>query len=224
MLLPAGVPLSFAASFDSPSLHVALSIYDNSGVSPVLVYGPVAMTLLTGNTYTGKFTALSGKTYVVFMAVYTDNSFTVLNNSYPEQVSTMETQYLSPIGQNITGIVGCSSPQNVCPFSIFLGDSKTMYLQALNGSTKNPLDLTSCTEISVPLPNADGSFTILTLSSGHVAITAPAVLGQFSVPISSINSALLNTGQFQNIDVTFTISGVIFTVPFLQAFSVFEVS
>jgi hypothetical protein len=36
-------------------------------------------------------------------------------------------------------------------------------------------------------------------------------------------SALLNLGELQNFDVTFTISGQVFTVRYFQALSVFEV-
>lgn len=108
-------------------------------------------------------------------------------------------------------------------FTIFLGDAKTIYLKVANGGcNSDPLDLTSCTEIVINLPNADGTFLQLKLSLAQVTITSPAVLGKFSAPITSVQSALFNTGEFQNIDVTFTISGQVFTVPFIQALSVFE--
>lgn len=110
-------------------------------------------------------------------------------------------------------------------FRIFLGDATTLYLKAVNaGCNTDPLDLTDCTEIVINLPNADGTVTQLKLSESEVAITSPSVLGKFSAPITSEVSGALNVGEFQNIDVTFTISGQIFTVPFLQALSVFEVN
>lgn len=112
-------------------------------------------------------------------------------------------------------------------FSIFQGDNKTMYLKAVNsacGGTGDPLDLTSCTEIVVNLPNADGTITQRKLSLAQVTITSPAALGKFSLLISSAISLVLNVGEFQNVDVTFTISGQIFTVPFLAALSVYEVT
>lgn len=109
-------------------------------------------------------------------------------------------------------------------FQIFLGDSKTMFLRALNGGCNGlPLDLTYCTEIVVNLPNADGTFAQLKLSLSQVIIGQPPELGQFSVPISSIVSLLLNTGELQNVDVTFTIAAAVTTVRFYQALSVFEV-
>lgn len=108
-------------------------------------------------------------------------------------------------------------------FVIFLGDAKTIFLRAVNtGCNNDPLDLTTCTEIDVALPKADGTFLHLLLSNGAVVIATPANLGKFSAPISALQSAVLNPGELQNIDVTFTIGGKPFTVRFFQALSVFE--
>lgn len=112
-------------------------------------------------------------------------------------------------------------------FSIFQGNTKTMYLKAVYAvcsGVGDPLDLTSCSEIVVNLPNADGTSTQLKLSEDEVAIISPATIGKFSVLISGAVSALLNVGELQNVDVTFTISGQVFTVAFLQALSVYEVA
>ena len=123
-------------------------------------------------------------------------------------------------------------------FSIFLGDAKTLYLQLWNPNVPEnfnvvnipnafglqPVDLTSCTQIVVNLPNADGTITQLKLSSSQVAITSPGVLGQFSCPISSVVSALLNVGVYQNLVVTYTIGSVVSSMSFPGALSVFQVS
>jgi len=108
------------------------------------------------------------------------------------------------------------------PFEIFTGQDKTMNLRAAYLATGLPLDLTSCTEIVVNLLNADGTNTTLKLSLDQVSIISPAVLGQISVPISAAVSALLNVGELQNVDVAFTISGLVTIVRFFQALSVFE--
>lgn len=108
-------------------------------------------------------------------------------------------------------------------FTIFTGDAKRIYLKAVNiGCDTDPLDLTSCTAIDIALPNADGTFTYLTLADGDVTIASPAILGKFNALISSDDSALLNPGELQNIDVTFTILAKEMTVRFYQALSVFE--
>lgn len=133
-----------------------------------------------------------------------------------------------PLSPTLVGAVNCSEENddmNPCPFTIYQGDAKTMLLKALQEfPAGDPLDLTSCTEIIVSLPKADGTILLRKLSLAEVVVTSPAVLGKFSVAISAINSALLNVGQLQTFDVTFTISGVVFTVPYFNALSVFEVT
>lgn len=111
-------------------------------------------------------------------------------------------------------------------FDIFQGDAKTMFMKIVQDPSEggDPIDLTNCTEIVVSLPNSSGTITQLKLSLSQVSITLPAVLGKFSVPVSAVVSALLNIGEFQNVDVTFTISGQVFTVRFAGALSVFEVA
>ena len=118
----------------------------------------------------------------------------------------------------------CECGNSPCPqpFEIFQGQDKTMSMRAAFAQTGLPLDLTSCTEIAVALPNADGTVTNLLLSLSEVAITSPALAGAFTVPITATVSALLNVGLLQNIDVAFTISGLITIVRFFQALSVFE--
>lgn len=110
--------------------------------------------------------------------------------------------------------------QNV--FSIFQGDDKVMSLKAIYAENGDPLDLTSCTEIDVALPNADGTFAHRLLSTGQVAITSPALLGKITCPISAAVSALMNLGELQNLDVVFTIASKKTTVRFASALSVFQ--
>jgi hypothetical protein len=107
-------------------------------------------------------------------------------------------------------------------FEIFQGDSKAMNLKAVYAETFTPLDLTSCTEIVVSLPNADGTTSQLRLSLAQVAISSPAVLGSFVVSASAIGSVsqLLNVGELQTFYVAFTISGLVTTIPYVNALSV----
>lgn len=116
-----------------------------------------------------------------------------------------------------------------CPqspvFSIFTGDAKPMNLRVAYASG-DPVDLGSCTEIVVNLPNADGTFTQLTLTAAKVTITSPAILGNFSAVIDATSSGKLAIGEGQSIDVTFTIPGNVDlnpgTVRYYGALSVFE--
>lgn len=223
MILPAGVPASFATSGNDPSLSIGLSVYDNSGASPELVYGPVLMTRFVGNAYQGKFTPLAGKTYLVFIAVYTDDSLENLASGYEEQVESITGANLIASIQNVVGTIDCGqSFPSQSVFKIFQGDAKTVYFKAVNaGCSSDPLDLSECTEIAIVLVNSDGTVTTLLLSDDEVTISNPSVLGKFFAHISEEVSALLNVGEFQNVDITFTIAGEVFTVPFIQALSVY---
>lgn len=229
MLLPAGISANFTAVFNAPTAaFVALSVYDDSGDAPVLLLSPVQMKQVKDNVFSGKFTPAAGKLYVVFMAVYTDATFGTLDPAFKtaEQSVPVTGQYLTPPVQSVVGVVACGNDgQAKNSFNIFQGDAKTIYLLAQNAHYNNqPVDLTDCDEIDIVLPNADGTLTHLKLSDEDVDITQPPVLGAFSSPISEAVSALLNIGEFQNIDVTFTIAANVFTVRFYGALSVFEVA
>lgn len=225
MLLPAGVSSVFSTCSNSPDLSVGMSVYDLSTGTAVLVQGPTLMENFVGSAYQASFTPLAGKKYVVFMAVYTGEDLETIDDGYDQDTQEVTAMTLVLPAQSVIGLVDEAPPcaGGSPTFSIYRGDAKTMYLKAINGGcSTDPLDLSSCTEIVVNLPNADGTITKLNLTNEEVAITAPAVLGKFSVPISDDVSELLNVGVFQNVDVTFTIAGEVFTVPFLQALSVFE--
>lgn len=107
-------------------------------------------------------------------------------------------------------------------FSIFKGDDKTMTLKAVYSDTLDPLDLTSCTEIDILLPLANGAYAHRLLSLGQVVIATPTVIGKFSCPIPSTISSTMNVGELQNLDVSFTISGKIITIRYDQSLSVLE--
>ncbi len=105
-LAPAGVPLSFEVTFDSPSLAVAMSVYDDTGALPVLLLSPFAMALVTGNTYRGKFTAEHGKNYIVVKAVYLDGTFETLSPDYSQGSESIVARDLNPITpQPVVGII-----------------------------------------------------------------------------------------------------------------------
>lgn len=83
-LVQSGVSSPYEVTFSLPDLDVGMSVYDTSGLSPVLVLGPVAMDLVYGNTYYAKFTATEDKSYVIVKAVYTDGTFTTLDDTYSQ--------------------------------------------------------------------------------------------------------------------------------------------
>lgn len=125
------------------------------------------------------------------------------------------------VGQ-VIGIPQCCDVPT--PFQIFLGDAKSMYMRVINGGyAADPVDLTSADEIVVNLPNADGTITQLKKTTGGVVVDT-ALLGKFHAVISSVASALLNVGELQDVDVTFTIGTLVFTVTYQQALSVYQVA
>lgn len=83
-LAPANVVCSFEVTYDSPSLHVGMSVYDDSGASPVLVSGPSVMAHVGNNTYRAKYTPDLDKLYVIIKAVYTDSGLTTLDDNYAQ--------------------------------------------------------------------------------------------------------------------------------------------
>lgn len=109
-IAPAGVPLTFEATFDADDLFVAMSVFDDSGEEPVQVLAPTAMDLVVGNTYRAKFTAES-KNYIILKAVYTNGSFTTLDPTYPQQSESIVAEYLnSSSGGPILGFVDNLNP------------------------------------------------------------------------------------------------------------------
>lgn len=85
-----GVALPYEANFGVPALDfVAMTVLDESGPTPVVVQGPAAMLNVIGGMYRGKFTATAGKVYSIFKTVYTDGTYTVRDDDYPESSETI---------------------------------------------------------------------------------------------------------------------------------------
>lgn len=103
-LVPAGTPLSFEVTYDAADLDVGMSVYDDSGVAPVLVGSVLAMEHVALNTYRAKFTPVAGKNYIAIKAVYTDETLTTVDSNYSQG---SESFYAAEIlGQNNCSIVG----------------------------------------------------------------------------------------------------------------------
>lgn len=228
MLVQAGIPNSFTAVFNNPTpAFVAMSVYDNSGANPVLLLSPVQMGHVNDNAYAGKAT-LSPGDYVVFMAVYTDATFTVLDPSFKtqEQAVGVSAAYLANAANGVIGKVSCDGDNSQSPntFKIFRGNDKVISLIVFDLDNNGlPMNLTGCTEIDLALPNADGSTSHLLLSTGSVSLIQPPILGGFSAEIKPAVSNLLTVGEYQDINATFTVPGQVFSVRFYGALSVFEV-
>jgi hypothetical protein len=115
-LAPADVPLSFEVTFDANDLHVGMSVYDDTGLTPILVAGPSAMTLVADYTYRGKFTAADGRNYIIIKAVYTDDTFSTLNPNYSQGSESIVAQVIGGGGNSSPpdgAIVGFVIPNDI---------------------------------------------------------------------------------------------------------------
>ena len=104
-LAPANVSLSFEVTYDRDDLFVGMSVYDDSGLSPVLIQGPSAMLNVVGNTYRGKFVADPEKSYIIFKAVYTDETFLTLSPDYSQASESIRSEIIGSGGSSTVG--GC---------------------------------------------------------------------------------------------------------------------
>lgn len=118
-LAPVDVALTFEVTFDSPTLPVAMSVYDNSTGTPVLVHGPTAMTNAVGNTYVGVFTPPNQHPYLVFKAVYTSSSFLTLSSNYSQGSESFIAQVLG--GSSSSNSEGCTAVGYVVSNSELVG-------------------------------------------------------------------------------------------------------
>lgn len=114
MICQAGIPVNVTAIFTGPTpTNVAFSVYDDTGTLPSLVDSPIVMAQVAGNAYRAKFTPLPGKLYVIFMAAYTDGTFTSLDPTYAaiQQAVAIAPLPLMPPVQAVVGIVECNPAQ-----------------------------------------------------------------------------------------------------------------
>jgi hypothetical protein len=107
-------------------------------------------------------------------------------------------------------------------FTIFQGDSEPMGMKAIYQNSLDPYDLTDCTEVVVSLPKSDGGILELKLTEEQVEIVLPKVLGKIIATIDEESSALLRVGEYQNVDVTYTIAGKENTVRYERALTVLQ--
>lgn len=119
-LVPADVDLSFEVTFDSPTLDVAMSVFDTTSSPATLVQGPIAMQSVVGNTYVGYFNPDISKTYLIFKAVYTDDTFETLDDNYSQGTETIVAEDIGGGGGSSSqcgAVIGfVNNPQNIVGF------------------------------------------------------------------------------------------------------------
>ena len=116
MMIPQGQPMVFTANFDTNEpTKVAWSVYEvgDDGV-PVLLLSPAMMTHFGDASaydvyYSQTFNPVPGKRYMVFMAVYTDTSYTLPAIGYggeQQLIYVIQQNFGQPV-QNLVGVLQC---------------------------------------------------------------------------------------------------------------------
>lgn len=80
----APAPLKYTdPTFTAGPLFIRANIYDTSGVSPSLE-STVNLTLIDNGTYWAKYTFTAAKTYLVQKLVYTDGTYSTVDQTYAQ--------------------------------------------------------------------------------------------------------------------------------------------
>lgn len=82
-------PLKYTDPTYQSLLFIRANIYDTSGVSPSLE-GTVNLALIDNGTYWGKYTFTAGKTYLVQKLVYTDGTYTTVDQDYAQDNDNLQ--------------------------------------------------------------------------------------------------------------------------------------
>lgn len=185
----AGTEVSLEVTFDNPDLDVAARVFDDSGVSPVIVGGPIAMENYFGNSYRCKFIPEIGKTYVVSKAVYTDGFFVTLDDNYSQASESFQAIAGSVIlgaavqGQNLsTSLLGN-------PLSFTQGDTPILVLKAVD-SDGDPVDITGAT-LTTYIKGPTGSNVIIPNSQHTIT---DGLNGEYEVALTSDDSEACQAG------------------------------
>jgi hypothetical protein len=106
-IAPPDTAIGFEVTFDSPSLFVAMRIFDDLGAQ---VGAPIPMLNVYGNTYRGFFTPSLDTGYLIHKAVYTDESLITL---HPDYAPGSETIYAQNGGSGSGSGGSCNSEVDV---------------------------------------------------------------------------------------------------------------
>lgn len=102
--------------------------------------------------------------------------------------------------------------------TIVLGEDKPIVVRLVDAVTKNPVDLTSATEITAELLKDDGTGLTLTKTAGQIVLNSGPG-GNFTITISAAQTALLAPSPatgYSSIQVSYTIAGKLTIVQLLN--------
>lgn len=107
------------------------------------------------------------------------------------------------------------------PIQIIQGGEITFTVRITNSATGDPYDLTSCTALTTCFTKSDGTELVLGIGTGIVITNA--VLGKFTITVTSTQSALLAPIELATLEFSVTM-GVAnpFKKQIPQAYSVIQ--
>lgn len=89
-IVESGLSLAFEVTYGEPDLFVAMKIFETTNGIFQQIGAAQAMQNVIGGTYAGNLTTQSGKSYLIHKAVYTDGTFAVLDENYPQGSDTVQ--------------------------------------------------------------------------------------------------------------------------------------
>lgn len=225
MELIAGLQYSFEATWDASGLPAAMSVYDVTGVSPVLVSGPTAMISIPGSySYYGKFTPQAGKEYFILKAIYVDGSFAAFDPDHAQSTETIRADDPGVIAASPNAIIGYVQ-NNPVPYRkqnvvIVQGGRTNFIVRLVDQDTGNIYPLTGATALSTCFENTDGTELMLALGSGVSIIDAAA--GKLQISLTSAQTALLRTGLANTLELAVTFTGDPLKIQIPEAYDVLQ--
>ena len=105
---------------------------------------------------------------------------------------------------------------------IIRGQTKTLYALLKYKDSKEPLDLSTASEINAYFDKDDGSILDLTKTTGEITIVSAAG-GKIKIVISSANTLLMKEDERQDWEVKVTLAGpIVHKVQFLESLDVLK--
>lgn len=84
-----GISVTIEVNYD-PGLFVGMTVYDDSGGSPVQIGSIISMLNVVDTLYRAKYTPTQEKSFIFRKAVYTDGTFTTLDNNYSRASESLQ--------------------------------------------------------------------------------------------------------------------------------------
>lgn len=201
--------MNYGAFDQNSSMLVAANIYDILTGSPVLVSQVPFIEVFAG-TYFGSYIGIIGASYVVNTSVYTDDTYTEVDNDRPSGSDALQLSTASAI-LNITTpltLTGQNAPALLESTMIYFtqGDGPININLTASLGDGTPVDLTGAT-FSTQMRGVGN--TIVTFANSQHTANPDQVnhKGQFILTLQSIDTPTIGVGFNKNIVTQITIDG-----------------